>query len=139
MIKQPITLESFTAALEAVVEDRGHDWTYPESVESDDEGLVDPSPWFLDGFSGCRYFLKDSGECACIIGATLDRLGYTAKDIERIDGETESADTVLSRLGAEDPTLLGAATVAQSRQDSGARWGHALRAFHDTIAAGWEY
>lgn len=121
---QEITRENFTAAIEAVVAERGESFVYEKP----------------EGFRACQYTNED-GTPGCLIGAALAKLGYTAENtrgLERTypDSYGYSAREILEALGIDDSTLLIAATKAQNRQDDGLEYHAALEAYHAALAFG---
>lgn len=117
------TIDEFTAAMEAAVEERGPDFVYP-----------DEEPW-MDTYGQCQYSLPD-GTPACIIGLALSKLDpdavpghgavYGASTLlkGRVQGDTEG----------ETNLFLSAADNAQDKQDSRETWGQALTEYKDTLA-----
>jgi hypothetical protein len=121
MKHRAITEEEFTAALRAVVEERGADYVYPKYDEN--YTLLDAL-----GFPICQYSTP-SGEPACIVGAALAKI-----DPELVPpyGYMKPAHSVLNDIiseesgFAESPEWVWAARSAQSAQDAGRTWGEAL-------------
>lgn len=120
-----ITRESFTAAMEAAVAERGEDFIYPAEWKA---------PFNKDKpeqGTRCLYYVPEVG-AACIIGLTLEKLGV---DVAAI-APNKNADYLLGEeLGVKDNGLIWAAISAQRFQDQGSTWGHALEKYHETLAS----
>lgn len=117
-----ITIENFTAAMRAAVEERGSDYTYPEfnkEVGEDDYHSI----------SGTCQYSTPNGEPACIIGLALSKI-----DPELVPkyGVIGDAGNLMLSLGA-GAKLSTAAEEAQERQDEGATWGEALEGFETVL------
>lgn len=121
--KVEITRESFSAALDAAVEERGAEFVYPYEwrvlVSADDPNRN----------TTCQYALKD-GTPACIVGLALSKLGVDVSQLENTD-----ATTILYSLGVDDVGLQSAAADAQESQDGGHTWGAARERYLATLAS----
>ena len=138
-----IAEDQLTAALHAVVADRGLNWTYPD-IDTDPEAYVDPQdhhPLFAEnsvehGLSSCRYVSADGHRPMCLIGAALHRAGVPLRVLA--DHEGALADVVLDLV--IEPVLPGlvadATRAAQNVQDDGGTSGDALTAYHNVLIAG---
>ena len=112
-----ITDEQFTKALEAVVKERGEDYTYPREEEN-------PDYWIL---GSCVYQVE--GRPACIIGAAIAHLGG---DLAGISSQNTNPGKAVKEAGLEvSGSVSNAMSVAQRAQDIGKTWGDALRAYYD--------
>ncbi|MBN9753942.1 hypothetical protein Ae706Ps2_6159c [Pseudonocardia sp. Ae706_Ps2] len=140
-----ITEDQLTAALHAVVADRGLNWTYPDiDIDTDPDAYVDPQdhhPLFAEnsvehGLPSCRYVSADGHRPMCLVGAALHRAGVPLHVLA--DHEGALADAVLD-LVIEPvlPDLVSdAARAAQNVQDDGRTSGDALAAYHNVLIAG---
>lgn len=124
--------ESFTAAMEAVVQERGPDWVYP---------LGEPG-WVLaddlmSASGGCRYVRTDADEPGCIIGAALHKMGVPLHQLRPWEGQSVAAVIpeieITLNIGHASENLMDAADWAQTRQDLGATWGEALEKFKEVL------
>lgn len=125
MDKIVVSEPQFWAALDAAVDARGEDYTYPQSWR-----IPDPRPFRVDGALLCAYVHQTEGkrpEPGCIAGDVFHRLGAALRDLARFEGkparyvfprlfaiEEEAAEAVLVAIGA-----------AQTAQDEGRSWGEA--------------
>lgn len=147
----PINAETLTAALEAVVAERGADYIYP--VRTDPNYALE---WVSHEYSskseeygsGCRYIARD-GSPGCIFGAALVHLGYEPADPDTDPAPRTAFPLEGNRIGAWLDTLLPkdadfetkddvlkltrAADEAQAIQDGGQTWGEALEAFKGAL------
>lgn len=126
MERKEITVEEFTAAMEAAVEERGRDYIYPAAVERDMDSDYEVGPIYYDdeyhyADGGCVYQTPD-GAPACIIGVVLDKLGL---DVPAY-GSMSDARVVLEQRTTLSEDILRGAKYAQSAQDTGHSWGRAL-------------
>ena len=117
-----ITRENFTAALEAVVAERGEDFVYP--VKWREEPPIGMSP--EEG--RCKYTVtNEDGERvgACIVGAALEHLlGHP------YEGPNDSAfHLLIDGFNVEDEEFANAVAEAQAKQDGGGTWGQALAVY----------
>jgi len=129
MIRTPkvtITPENFRAALQRAVDARGANYIYQKVEVYEGSGN-----W------GCAYIDPQTGEASCLIGCALVDLGVSKEWLRLVDIDAEAsglpsstADSVLRTLGAY-ADIANAARDAQTEQDTGGNWGHALEAFDD--------
>lgn len=135
MERKEITVEEFTAAMEAAVEERGRDYIYPPAVERDMDSDYEVGPIYYDdeyhyGDGGCVYQTAE-GVPACIIGVVLDKLGL---DVPAY-GAMNDARVVLEARTTLPSYVLRAARQAQNEQDHGQPWGQALDTYYVGVSA----
>lgn len=94
------SVEAFTTALEAVVNELGPDYEYPETDRE---------------FGSCVYVKTVDGvrKGSCIIGRVVEKLGVPLEFVE----EQIPAEMLLERLGWSDDRIMLGAQNAQSVQD----------------------
>lgn len=109
-----ITRESYRAALQKAVDEKGSDYVYPKH-EGDDVIL------------SCRY-VEENGYPGCIHGHALSYLGYSGLP------EGRSIYSILTNLSAFDDYLRGAAEESQIAQDQGKTWAEALEAYDKAMS-----
>lgn len=114
-----ITEAEFTEALEAVVKERGEDYTYPTKEEN-------PEYW---SEGSCRY--EVDGEPACIIGAAIAQLGG---DLSKISSQSNGPQKAARQAGLEvSEHLEFPMAKAQRLQDNGETWGFALERYREGL------
>lgn len=119
-----ITVEQFTAAMEAAVAERGADYVYPAPVE---KGHPDD---YHNAAGTCMYQTSD-GAPACIIGVALSKIDPSLMPAY---GDTFGASAVIHRLtDGNSYELPEAAGAAQDAQDQGKTWGEALEAYKKSL------
>ena len=117
------TDEDFVTAIHKVVAERGEDFTYPDAKCDPITSRRVDDDWWRDG--ACVYSHPD-GTSACIVGAALYELDPAL--VPPYDSNGQSASDVLEPLGFSD-AVQRAADEAQTHQDDGVSWGHALYEF----------
>lgn len=132
--QRTITRDDALTLIRTAVEDRGADYTYPDTAEFEGADVT------------CRYFADEGTEAdefgqtaenphppACIVGHALSQLGVTYEDMQAVyvpngNPNTASARTLLRRLPGLDvtPEAEEVFAEAQDMQDGGRTWGDAL-------------
>lgn len=112
------TLADVTAAIEAVVEEKGSDYVYDQR----------------DEYEGCVYVNAD-GTPSCIVGRVMHRLyGDEALDkLSRIEGTTPRTGAFLAIFPDLTDDISMALYMAQVEQDNEKTWGEALAAYKREI------
>lgn len=108
---EPITRESYRAALQKAVDLKGSEYVY----------------WKPDGASGCQYM--EGKNPSCLHAHALFSLGYT--DLSQY--ERMSIKAIFDELDVEDDELIRAAARSQYEQDNGRTWGQALETFDSQL------
>jgi len=130
-----ITRETFTAAMEAAVAERGADWTYPEPTpKTPGYAGFQADDWHSGNWGACVYSTPD-GTPACIIGLALHKIDPAL--VPEWD-TVAPATSVLRDAGVTDYLLRVAARAAQREQDSGKTWGEALAVYRHVLQTGEE-
>lgn len=129
--RRPITIEAFTAAIEAAVQERGPEFIYPKGEYGWRTLIGRPAGPSHD--VTCLYVRTDADEPACIIGAALHQLGYPLAYLRRFEGD-DGRDVLRMAIENVDERLVSAARAAQDHQDNGFTWGEALDVYRSVIA-----
>lgn len=108
----PIDRESYRAALEWALAQKGADFIY-----------VKP-----EGARTCQYM--EGKNPSCIHAYALHNLGYT--DLTEYEGV--SVEVILDDLGVDDESLVRSAVKAQYAQDKGYSWGAAVKVFDSELS-----
>ena len=122
MDKIVVTEAEFWAALEAAVNGRGEDYTYPQNWKI--PGRRD------QGSMICAYVHQTNGktpEPGCIAGDVAHRLGADLRDLSRYEGKPASwvYRELFTITDGNTMGVLNAIDAAQSTQDEGDDWGAA--------------
>jgi hypothetical protein len=121
-----VTEQQIIEAFDAVIEERGEDWVYPQIDRDEVDHWEDvEDEWHYTGL--CRY-TKPNGEYACVWGGVLHKVG------ERMPAEWVTHAVGLAVLchvrGGASPNLQDAAIWAQAAQDRGMPYGKVKAGFH---------
>lgn len=109
--------------LTRLVNERGHDWKYPNIDTCTECSAANPAcQWHLGNC--CRYFTADETP-ACIVGAVLHNYGYVAADAAPY--EQDAAMVILENLDLGlTSNEIRTLSVMQAWQDQGKTWGYVL-------------